>query len=347
MPHLPPRRRLAHGVVLALLGATLLGATPAAAAERTPPSYLPASVEIHEWPVPWEASRPRDPYVAPDGKVWFVGQRADYLARLDPESGRMERTELPEGTGPHNLIVGADGAVWYAGNRVASIGRLDPASGTLDTVPMPDPAARDPHTLAFGSSGEIWFTVQGGNLVGRLDPATRQVRLAAVPTPDARPYGIVVDAAGRPWFTLFGTNKLGVLDPESFTVTEVTLPRPEARPRRLVVTADQKVWYADYAGGHLGVYDPASEAFREWLVPGGADARPYAIAADDHGHVWFVETGPEPNRLQGFAPGPDQFFGTSPIPSGGGAVRHMVFHEPTRALWFGTDTNTLGRAGLP
>lgn len=30
-----------------------------------------------------------------------------------------------------------------------------------------------------------------------------------------------------------------------------------------------------------------------------------------------------------------------------GAVRHMVFHEPGRALWFGTDTNYLVRVHVP
>ena len=45
------------------------------------------AVVIDEWDVPWEGSRPRDPYVAPDGRVWFVGQTADYVARLDPADG--------------------------------------------------------------------------------------------------------------------------------------------------------------------------------------------------------------------------------------------------------------------
>ena len=27
------------------------------------------------------------PYVAPDGKVWFVGQAGNYIAYLDPKSG--------------------------------------------------------------------------------------------------------------------------------------------------------------------------------------------------------------------------------------------------------------------
>ena len=40
---------------------------------------------VREWPVPWEKTRPRDPYVAPDGRVWFVGQQGNYIASFDPE----------------------------------------------------------------------------------------------------------------------------------------------------------------------------------------------------------------------------------------------------------------------
>jgi virginiamycin B lyase len=315
------------------------------AAQAPPPGD--GAVQIREWTVPWEASRPRDPYVAPDGRVWFVGQRGDYLAWLDPASGEMKRRDLPEGTGPHNLIVAADGSVWYAGNRVANIGRLDPASDEIQTVPMPDPAARDPHTLVFGKSGEIWFTTQGGNFVGRLDPQKRAVRLVAVPTANARPYGIAVDAGGRPWFTEFGSNKLGTLDPATLALEEVVLPRPEARPRRVAITPDQRVWYVDYAAGYLGRYDPKTETIQEWPTPGGRESRPYAMASDERGRLWFVETGGEPNRLVGFDPAAERFFGVTPIASGGGAVRHMVFHAPDRALWFGTDANTVGRALLP
>ena len=73
------------------------------------------TVEIHEWTVPWEATRPRDPIVDPDGRVWFVGQRGNYLAALDPASGKFERVELPPGALPHNVIVGPTSAL-YAGN---------------------------------------------------------------------------------------------------------------------------------------------------------------------------------------------------------------------------------------
>ena len=306
-----------------------------------------SEVEIREWTVPYADSRPRDPYVDAAGRVWFVGQRGNYVAYLEPRTGTFRRYELEERALPHNLVVAGDGAVWYAGNGNGHIGRLDPRTGQVRRFPMPDPAARDPHTLVFDGRGGLWFTVQGGNFVGRLDPASGRVRLVAVPTARARPYGIVVDAAGRPWLNLFGTNKLATIDPATLRLTEIDLPRQAARSRRIALTSDGAVWYVDYAGGMLGRYDPAARAFREWAMPGGAQSRPYAMTVDDRDNLWFVETGAQPNRLVGFDPKTERFFGSTAIPSGGGTVRHMVFHAPAREIWFGTDANTIGRATLP
>jgi hypothetical protein len=59
------------------------------------------AVAIEEWPVPWPGTRPRDPYVAPDGKVWFVGQTGDDLARfelaLPPRARRAASDRRPLG----------------------------------------------------------------------------------------------------------------------------------------------------------------------------------------------------------------------------------------------------------
>lgn len=300
-------------------------------------------VSIREWEVPWDNTRPRDPYVDPEGKVWFCGQRGDYLGVLDPASGEFRRYELSPGTGPHNLIVDDQGFVWYAGNRDRHVGRLDPETGEIVRYEMTDPDARDPHTLVFDGRGHIWFTVQGGNFVGRLRMSDGAMRLWPVPTERARPYGIVIDSEGRPWVAAFGTYKLVTIDPETEELTEIDLPRTEARPRRIALTSDDVVWYGDYAGGMLGRYDPTSGEFTEWPLPAGESARPYAMTSDSQDRVWIAETGPSPNRLVGFDPESEEFFSVTEIPSGGGTLRHMIFHRPTRTIWFGADSNTVGR----
>jgi streptogramin lyase len=116
------------------------------------PAY--AGTEIDEWTVPWDNTRPRDPYLAPDGKVWFVGQAGHYVARLDPESGEFRRYDLPDGTGPHTVIVDDRGRPWYAGNRDRHIGLIDPESGAITRIDMPE-GAHDPHTMDFDGRGGI------------------------------------------------------------------------------------------------------------------------------------------------------------------------------------------------
>ena len=302
------------------------------------------AVFIEEWRVPYEESRPRDPFAVGDD-VWFVGQRTGYLARLTPETGAFEKIDLPDGEGPHNLIVGEDGVVWYAGNRRGVIGRYDPRSGVLEEIAMPDPAARDPHTLIFDADGaHIWFTVQGGDFIGRMTIESRAVELIPSRTARSRPYGIKQAPDGTIWVALFGINKLARIDPATLALEEVTLPRSEARPRRLEVGADGRVWYVDYAGGKLGAYDPGAGAFREWDMPSGPDARPYGTAMDGDGNVWFVETGVQPNLFTGFDPETERFFGGTPAPSGGGVIRHMYYDSRTDSVWFGSDTNYIGRA---
>lgn len=306
-----------------------------------------STVDIEEWPVPWRGTQPRDPYVAPDGGVWFVGQGGDYVARFDPGDQTFRKIDLESGTGPHNLIVDDDGMVWYAGNRDAHIGRVNPETGEIIRYEMPDPAARDPHTLTFDGRGHIWFTVQSGNFVGRLTMASGEVELMEVPTPGARPYGIVVDDTGRPWIVEVGTNKLATVDPETLELTEIELPRGDARPRRVGLTSDGAVWYVDYAQGYLGRYAPDSGEFEEWQAPSGEGARPYGMAVDHSDRIWFVETGPATNQFVGFDPEQEKFISVTPIPSRAGAVRHMYFHEPENAIWFGTDTNNIGRVKVP
>lgn len=303
------------------------------------------SLDVREWQVPYEQSRPRDPFAESESSVWFVGQRTGYLAHLDSMTGEFTQVELKDGSGPHNLIVGSDGIVWYAGNRNRLIGRYDPKTNEIEEIMMPDEAARDPHTLVFDSTEEnIWFTVQGGNMMGRLNIESRRVDLIHSRTERSRPYGIKPAPDGSVWVVLFGSNKLAQINAETLEHEEIELPRAEARPRRLEVTADGMVWYVDYAKGMLGRYAPGTGEFTEWQMPQGEGARPYGMASDSGGRLWMVASGVQPNVFLGFDPSTEEFIDATEIASGGGTIRHMHYHEPSGAVWFGTDTNYVGRA---
>ena len=307
------------------------------------------TVVLSEWNVPWgAATRPRDPAVGADGRIWFVGQEGNYVARFDPATAKFTRIEIDAGTNPHTVNVDRDGNAWYTGNRNGMIGRIDAKTGAITRYPMPDSAAKDPHTIAFDKTGDLWFTLQNSNMLGHLSHITGKVRLARMSKRGSRPYGIVIDTKGRPWFNLFGTNAIGTIDPGSMKVLEYPLPDARARGRRIALTSDGAVWYVDYVRGFLGKLDPVSGAVREWSMPGGGASLPYAMTVDDYDRLWFVETGSQPNKLVGFDPRTDQFFAQTNLgPAAPNTVRHMVFDKNTHSIWFGSDRGTIGRAVVP
>lgn len=327
----------------------VLAAQQASARKPTPkPASAPVptvTLAIDEWTVPWEASRPRDPFVDGNGQVWFVGQVGNYLARFDPLSAKFTRFEIDSGTHPHNLVVAPDGTVWYAGNRNGIIGQFDPTTGKVTRHRVGQVGATDPHTLVLDRRGQLWFTSQESNRVGRLDTKTGAYRVTRVGREQAKPYGIVLDGKQLPWVALFGTNAIIQFNPATLGGYPFMLPHVDSRPRRLVATSDGKIWYGDYTRGMLGRVDPATREVQEWPLPGGARSFPYAMAVDDKDRVWVVETGMRPNRIVGFDTHTQKVVATAPIAkSGAGTVRHMTFDALTQSLWFGTDENTIGRA---
>lgn len=306
------------------------------------------SLDFHEWEVEWKNTRPRDPYVSPDGSVWFVGQVGDYVARLDPQSGDMQRYEIPK-AGPHTVIVDAQGFPWYAGNKEQHIGRLNPATGEVTRFEMPE-GVNDPHTMDWTSDGNIWFTVQRSGkagFIGKLATDSGEVEIIEVPGTYMRPYGLVVDKQDRPWVAFMGSNAIGTVDPQTMQLEIINTPNDESVIRRIGLTSDGRVWWVDAGVGYVGVYNPQHKSMQQWQTPGGEAAGLYAMAVDNQDRIWYVETGLQPNRFIGFDSKKEQFIAIDEVPSGGQTVRNMVFDKGTNALWFGTDANTIGRAVVP
>jgi len=137
----------------------------------------PANVRFKLWPTPTPGSRPHDPLATPDGALWWSGQFANRLGRLDPKTGEMKEYPIPVRGGPHGLINDKDGNIWYGGNWGGHIGKLDVKTGEWKQYNMPDPAAKDPHTPMFDKDGILWFSVQNGGFMGRLDPKNGDIKL--------------------------------------------------------------------------------------------------------------------------------------------------------------------------
>ena len=140
----------------------------------------PVTVNIKEWLAPTLGQRPHDPLAARDGSIWWSGQYASRLGRVDPRTGAMKEYPLDTpNSGPHGLVEDRDGNIWYTGINVQEIGKLDPRTGTVTEYKVP-PEARGPHTPIFDQKGMLFFTLQSGH-VGRLNPATGEVKVSNRP----------------------------------------------------------------------------------------------------------------------------------------------------------------------
>jgi virginiamycin B lyase len=283
------------------------------------------TVQIKEYEVPTPRSRPHDPALAPDGSLWYTGQGANKLGRLDPKTGAFKEYPLKtRDSGPHGLVADQEGNIWFTAISGGYIGKLDPKTGEITEYHPPQGTEIDPHTPVFDHNGILWFTNEETNYIGRLDPKTGKMILTKSPTAHAVPYGIVVTQNDLPFFCEFGTNKLASVDPNTMRIREYTLPAANARPRRIALAPDGTIYYTDFARGYLGHFDPVDgKLMKEWASPGGTGSEPYGIAITKDGEVWYSESGVSPNTLVRFDP-KSETFSMKPIPSGGGVVRNMV-----------------------
>src|SRR3954454_4927134 len=281
----------------------------------------PLKVSMKAWDAATPGSRPHDPLAARDGSLWYTGQMANVLGRVDPKSGRVLEYPLKTAhSGPHGLVEDKAGNIWYTGNTGALVGKLNPRTGEVTEYRMPDPEAKDPHTLVFDKAGILWFTVQNANRIGRLDPKSGEIKLLTPPTPKSRPYGMAFDPKGNLFVVQFGINKIARVDTKTLEIREYTLPDPASRPRRVTTTSDGMVWYADYSRGFLGRLDPASGKVTEWQSPSGPKSAPYGISAIKD-VIWYSESETEPNTVVRFDP-KTQKFQSWAIPGGGNIVRN-------------------------
>lgn len=114
----------------------------------------------------------RDPF------IWLGDAANGHMLRLDPQTNRYTRWQLPPGSTPFGLAADDGGGIWYADPNNAALARLDPSAGSLAVYDLP--AGSLPALLA-ARGGDIWYTEQGDGALGRLVPGAAQSTTFALP----------------------------------------------------------------------------------------------------------------------------------------------------------------------
>ncbi len=304
-----------------------------------------------EWKTPKLGARPRDPVEAPDGMIWYVGQRGNTIGRINPETDEIDEWDLPPETMAHSVTIHDDGGVWYLGNGNGTIGKFDPETGQAQVFEMPDPEARDPHTGEFDRDGTFWFTLQQSNMIGRFDPATEQIDLVTATSPNSRPYGIKIADDGTVWVARNGNGGgLYKVDPDTMALTEYRLPGEDSTTRRFDIAENGMIWLDNSAGGKIASFDPETEEFTQWDSPSGPGSHPYGMEVVD-GIVWYNESGTRPDLLVRFDPASETFqswkIPSGPDGIGAGINRHMRPTADGDLLIHQDATNRIFRVDIP
>jgi len=164
---------------MARITAALAFAVLIAQAALSTPAALAASAAYYPLPA---GSAPHDVAPAPDGTVWFTGQRKGFLGQLNPKTGLTDEIIPSARAHPRTASLSVpDGAAWVTDGGQNAIVRVEPFTKIVKLYPLPKefPDA-NLNTATFDTKGVLWFTGQNG-VYGRLDPATGKIEAWAAP----------------------------------------------------------------------------------------------------------------------------------------------------------------------
>src|SRR5216684_2075674 len=151
----------------------------------------PAKISFREWQAPTPGSRPHDPLAASDGSLWYTGQLANVLGRVDPNSGEIKLLTPPTANArPYGMALNSKGIVFFVEFGTNQVGSVDPKTLEFHEYKLPDPASR-PRRIAITSDDIVWYSDYSRGYLGRLDSTTGKVTEWPSPSgPKSEPYGI-------------------------------------------------------------------------------------------------------------------------------------------------------------
>ncbi|MBR0756864.1 lyase [Bradyrhizobium jicamae] len=277
-------------------------ASTAAAIVVTPALAQSASFRVRYFDLP-TGTGPHDVTPAPDGSVWFTGQRNGTLGRLDPRDGAVKPVGLGKGAAPHGVTIGPDGAPWVTEGGQNAIARVDPGDHKVTLFPLPEKAANaNLNTGVFDQSGIYWFTGLSG-FYGRLDPKSGELKVFEAPR-GVGPYGITVTPKGDVWYASLAGNHIARIDRETGKAIIVEPPTQSQGARRVWSDSKGRIWVSEWNSGNVSMHDPAAGSWKAWKLP-GKSPHTYAVYVDDKDMVWLTDF--SANAIVRFDPGSEKF----------------------------------------
>src|SRR5215475_6248712 len=109
-----------------------------------------------------------------DGNIWFTGNSAGLIGKLDPKTGDVTEYKMPDPAvkDPHTLNFDQSGILWFTAQNANVMGRLDPKTGEIKIIKSLTPSSR-PYGLHITSKGVPVVVLFGTNKIATIDPDSR------------------------------------------------------------------------------------------------------------------------------------------------------------------------------
>lgn len=224
------------------------------------------------------------------GFVWFTAPGRDYIGRLDPTTGQIDRFQATAGCYPADLAMAPDGSIWFTEMMADRISRLVVTSTTDYAI------TRYSHPLLSGGrpygivvrSGTIWVAQTAGDRVTQFTPPATWVHVYVPGLPD-EPFQLVPGTTAGVWGTERAGNRISYYDYGTFAIINPHSLSPSgSRPWGLAIDASGRLWFTQWAAGRIGRLIPGVPAQRDYYSLPLPSLAPTGIAVDSAGMVWAV-----------------------------------------------------------
>ena len=197
---------------------------------------------------------PLDPGAGPhnllvdnQGFVWYAGNRAAHIGKLNPVTDHITKYAMPNDSAgdPHTLVFGQPNEIWFTVQQGNYVGKLQMDTGRVLLTPLFTQNTR-PYGIVVDATHQPWFTEFGTNKLGTIDSKTNFSREISLPRKPTRPRRLAITSDQAIWYVDYAEGYLGKVLPTTLKVEEWRAPGGEdARPYGMTVDDEDRVWFVE------------------------------------------------------------------------------------------------------
>ncbi|MCB8943215.1 MAG: hypothetical protein H6658_05625 [Ardenticatenaceae bacterium] len=244
--------------------------------------------------------------IAYDGSlVWFTEPGGNRIGQLDPVTGMITETAVPDNYSPLYLDVDGNGNVWFTELLANQIVRYQPDLDSFTSF-VYNFAAGEPTRIEVLNPNSVWITAPGVNRVAELVVANGSfvnIPVSDIGIPAFPPDGLALDSAG-PWVTAPTMMRIGRYAEGTVSFWRwYVLPMAANSLAYTGSSSQRQLWFTSQQAGQVGrlVLDSFGNlvSFGMYALP-TANSQPTDIAVAADGVAWVVES--DGNKIAAWYP---------------------------------------------